>query len=124
MNAQQDLAHDATVQQDWPSQRLGWYAVAVLFLAYTFSYVDRVILTILVEPIQRDLNINDSQLALLHGLAFVIFYVGLGIPLGYLADRVSRKKLIIASIAVWSRRLRFDQELRAAVCRPRGRRYR
>jgi len=103
MNAQQDFAAAASVtQQPWPSQRLGWYAVAVLFLAYTFSYVDRVILTILVEPIQRDLNINDSQLALLHGLAFVIFYVGLGIPLGYVADRVSRKKLIVASIAVWS----------------------
>ena len=103
MNAQQDFAAAASVtQQPWPSQRLGWYAVAVLFLAYTFSYVDRVILTILVEPIQRDLNINDSQLALLHGLAFVIFYVGLGIPLGYVADRISRKKLIVASIAIWS----------------------
>lgn len=104
MNIQQDLAELSSPQRskEWPSSGLGWYAVAVLFLAYTFSYVDRVILTILVEPIQRDLSINDSQLALLHGLAFVIFYVGLGVPLGYVADRVSRKKLIVASIVVWS----------------------
>lgn len=92
----------ASEEADWPSVKSGWYAVAVLFIAYTFSYVDRVILTILVEPIQRDLQINDSQLALLHGLAFVIFYVGLGVPLGYVADRVSRKKLIAASITFWS----------------------
>jgi MFS family permease len=104
MNVKQEFVAEGAVEQteDWPSAKLGWYAVAVLFLAYTFSYVDRVILTILVEPIQRDLNINDSQLALLHGLAFVIFYVGLGIPLGYIADRVSRKKLIVGSIVVWS----------------------
>lgn len=75
MNIKQNLAELDGQQssEDWPRSGLGWYAVAVLFLAYTFSYVDRVILTILVEPIQRDLNINDSQLALLHGLAFVIF---------------------------------------------------
>ncbi|WP_397453061.1 MFS transporter [Pseudomonas sp. NA-150] len=86
----------------WPSPTLAWYTVFVLFLAYTFSYVDRVILTILVEPIQRDLGINDSQLALLHGLAFVIFYVVLGVSLGYAADRANRKRIIVISIITWS----------------------
>ena len=87
---------------EWPSPTLAWYTVFVLFLAYTFSYVDRVILTILVEPIQRDLGINDSQIALLHGLAFVIFYVGLGVVLGYAADRKNRKCIIVISIITWS----------------------
>ena len=80
----------------------------MLLLAYTLSYMDRAILTILVEPIQADLHINDTQLGLLHGFAFVIFYVTLGIPLGYLADRTSRKRLVVASIALWS--------LMTAVC--------
>lgn len=95
-------AQALSVETPWPQPRAAWYAVAVLLLAYTFAYVDRAILTILVEPIQRDLHINDTQVGLLHGFAFVIFYVTLGVPLGYLADRTNRKRLIVGSIAVWS----------------------
>lgn len=86
----------------WPKPAVAWYTVAVLLIAYTFGYVDRAILTILVEPIQADLHINDTQLGLLHGFAFVIFYVTLGVPLGYVADRSNRKWLIAGSIALWS----------------------
>ena len=95
---------DAGAEQarPWPSPVVAWSAVAVLLLAYAMAYVDRAILTILVEPIQADLHINDTQIALLHGFAFVIFYVSLGIPLGYLADRGNRKWLVVGSIAVWS----------------------
>ena len=92
----------STTAPPWPSARAGWYAVSVLLLAYTVAYVDRAILTNLVEPIQRDLHINDTQIGLLHGFAFVIFYVSLGIPLGMVADRANRKWLICASIGVWS----------------------
>jgi MFS family permease len=88
--------------QAWPSPVAAWYAVVVLLLAYTIGFVDRAILSILVEPIQADLKINDTQLSLLHGFAFVIFYVTLGVPLGYLADRSNRKWLIVGSIALWS----------------------
>lgn len=87
---------------EWPSPAAAWYAVAILLLAYTFSYVDRAILSILVEPIQADLHINDTQVGLLHGFAFVIFYVSLGIPLGHLADHGNRKQLIAESITLWS----------------------
>jgi MFS family permease len=98
-----DLAHPTTATESpWPSRRAGWYAVGVLLLAYTVAYVDRSILTIIVEPIQRDLHINDTQVGLLHGFAFVIFYVSLGVPLGLLADRANRKWLIVGSITVWS----------------------
>lgn len=86
----------------WPKPATAWYAVGVLLLAYTLGYVDRSILTILVEPVQADLRINDTQLGLLHGFAFVIFYVTLGVPLGYLADRSNRKWLIAGSVALWS----------------------
>ena len=98
-----DLAHPTTATDaPWPPRRAGWYAVGVLLLAYTVAYVDRSILTIIVEPIQRDLHINDTQVGLLHGFAFVIFYVSLGVPLGILADRANRKWLIVGSITVWS----------------------
>ncbi|MEE8306346.1 MAG: MFS transporter, partial [Gammaproteobacteria bacterium] len=68
----------------------GWYVVGILILAYTFSYVDRTILTLLVKPIRESLQISDTQLSLLHGLAFAIFYTGLGIPIARLADRRDR----------------------------------
>lgn len=87
---------------DWPPPLQAWRTVGVLLIAYTLAYVDRSILTIIVEPVQADLRINDTQIGLLHGFAFVIFYVTLGIPLGYMADRSNRKWLIAGSIGVWS----------------------
>ena len=95
-------AHADPSATRWPSQAAAWYAVGVLLIAYTFGFVDRAIMTILVEPIEADLHIKDTAIGLLHGLAFVIFYVTLGVPLGALADRGSRKTLICGSIALWS----------------------
>jgi MFS family permease len=86
----------------WPRRSSAWYAAAVLLLAYTLSYVDRSVLTVLIEPIQADFHINDTEIGLLHGFAFVIFYVTLGIPLGLVADQTNRKWLIACSIAIWS----------------------
>lgn len=88
--------------------RYGWYVVAVLLVAYTLSYIDRTILTLLVEPIKRDLGLSDTQISLLHGLAFAIFYTALGIPIARLADRASRRNIIAIGVAVWS--------LMTAVC--------
>lgn len=88
--------------------RYGWYVVAVLLVAYTLSFVDRTILTLLVEPIKRDLGLSDTQVSLLHGLAFAIFYTALGIPIARLADRASRRNIIAIGITVWS--------LMTAVC--------
>ena len=88
--------------------RYGWYVVAVLLVAYTLSFVDRTILTLLVEPIKRDLGLSDTQVSLLHGLAFAVFYTALGIPIARLADRASRRNIVAAGIAVWS--------LMTAVC--------
>lgn len=87
---------------DWPRPAYAWYAVVVLTLAYTCSFIDRQILTLLIEPIRRDLRINDTQVALLGGLAFSIFYTTLGIPLARLADQANRRNLIAAGVALWS----------------------
>jgi MFS family permease len=64
--------------------------LGVLILAYTFNYIDRQILGILAGAIKRDLHLTDSQLGLMGGLAFALFYTALGIPIAWLADRWSR----------------------------------
>jgi MFS family permease len=79
-----------------------WYVVAILTLANVSSYADRQILTLLVGPIRRDLVISDTQMSLLLGVSFAVFYTVLGFPIARLADRRSRRSIIAAGIAVWS----------------------
>lgn len=79
-----------------------WGMVAVLVAASILSFVDRQILSMLVEPIKRDLRINDFQFGLLGGPAFAIFYALAGLPLGWLADRMHRGYLIGTGIFFWS----------------------
>lgn len=79
-----------------------WYIVAVLMLAYLLSYVDRSILSLLVDPIRADLSLSDTQLSLLHGFAFALFYAALGFPLGRMADNRNRRNIIVGGISVWS----------------------
>lgn len=86
----------------WPHPAWGWFAVAALMVAYTSSFIDRQILSLLVEPIRADLNINDTEFSLLAGLAFSLFYTLLGVPLARLADRGSRRLIIMIGILVWS----------------------
>ena len=82
--------------------RRSWYVVGVLTVAYTFSYIDRSVLGLMVGPIRAELGISDTQFSLLQGFAFAIFYTLLGIPIAWLADRASRRNIISAGIAVWS----------------------
>ena len=79
-----------------------WFVVAILMVAYVFSFVDRQILNLLVGPIRRDLGISDTQMSLLMGFSFAVFYTVMGIPLGKLADSKSRRGLIAAGVLVWS----------------------
>jgi len=74
----------------------------LLTLAYFFSYMDRQILAILNEDIIRDLRLSDAQMGMLGGLAFAIFYAGLGIPVAWLADRGNRVRIIAIALAIWS----------------------
>lgn len=78
------------------------YALAILLLAYIVNFVDRSILNILLEPIKHELDLNDTQLGLLGGLAFALFYSTLGIPIAALADRWSRVKVLSIAIVIWS----------------------
>jgi MFS family permease len=88
-----------------PATRPGiyrWYVLAVLLLAYISAFVDRTILGLLVEPIKQDLHASDVELSLLSGFAFALFYTLLGLPCGWLADRVQRPRLIFFGILFWS----------------------
>lgn len=89
--------------EDTPAARgYSWYVVAVLILAYTLSYVDRSILTLMVAPIRASLAISDVQLSLLHGLAFAVFYTFLGMPIGRLVDTRRRTTIVACGIGLWS----------------------
>lgn len=79
-----------------------WWAVAVLFLAYTLSFIDRSIISLLVEPMRADLGLNDTQISLLQGLAFTLFYTSMSLPIAYVADKRSRPMLIGIGMFVWS----------------------
>jgi MFS family permease len=79
-----------------------WYVVAVLMMVYVFSFIDRQILNLLVGPIRADLQISDTQMSLLLGFSFAVFYTFCGIPLGRLADSRSRRGLIAFGLVFWS----------------------
>ena len=85
----------------YPSPVYSWYVVGLLMLAYIVSYADRTILSLLIEPIKADLDLSDVQISLLLGPAFGIFYTTLGLPLGWLADRRSRRGIIAVGITLW-----------------------
>ncbi len=79
-----------------------WYAVGVLMAAYIFSIMDRQILTLLVGPIQKSLDVNDTMMGLLHGFTFAAFYAVMGLPIARLIDRGDRRLVIAVGVAVWS----------------------
>ena len=91
-----------TPHDDYPRPGYAWYVVTVLFLAYVVSFLDRQILSLLIEPIKQDLNLSDTMISLLHGFTFAIFYTIVGIPLGRLADSHNRKLIIMVGVTFWS----------------------
>lgn len=92
---------DQQTEPPYPSNRYAWYVVVVLTVAYILSFLDRQIMALMVQPIKRDLGISDTQMSLLLGLAFAIFYTILGLPIGRLADRASRRGIIGVGITLW-----------------------
>ena len=89
-------------ETDYPPARYAWYCVFALALATMVNFLDRGILTLLVEPITRDLRLSDVQMSLIMGFAFTFFYAVLGLPVARLVDRKSRKLIMTAGITIWS----------------------
>jgi MFS family permease len=86
----------------YPRRGYAWTVVAILIATAVLSYTDRQVLSLLVDPIRAELGISDTQISLLLGTAFAVVYGIAGLPLGFLADRISRRNLIFAGIVVWS----------------------
>ena len=93
-----DTSH-ASTPEHWP--RYAWYIAGLLTLTQIVSYLDRFLPSLLLQPIKHDLHLSDFQIGLVLGPAFVIFYILLGVPLGWLADRSSRPAILAVGIAIW-----------------------
>ncbi|HRX89605.1 MAG TPA: MFS transporter, partial [Steroidobacteraceae bacterium] len=89
-------------QQSWPSETYSWYVVLILCVCGMVAFVDRQIINLLVEDIKQDLAISDTQISLLQGLAFAVFYAVMAIPLGRLADTGNRRWIIAVGALVWT----------------------
>ncbi len=88
--------------RSYPKKKHSYSAVAILTLAQVFAFIDRQIPSMLVEPIKQDFNLTDSQIALLGGAAFSIFYAIMALPIGYAVDRYQRTKVLGTGIFLWS----------------------
>jgi len=84
------------------TQPQAYFALALLLAAYILSFIDRNVMAVLIGPIREDLQITDFQYSLLHGFAFSIFYIFMGIPIAKLADRSNRVRIVTVGIFLWS----------------------
>ncbi len=85
----------------YPSSARAWGLVVVLTIAYAISFVDRQIISLMVGPIKAHLDLSDTQISLLMGPAFAIFYTIMGIPLGRAADKFNRRNIIVVGMTLW-----------------------
>jgi MFS family permease len=92
----------ALADAPYPPAGQAWFCVFALALAVMINFLDRGILTLLVEPIKHDLGLSDVQMSFIMGFAFTFFYAVLGLPVARLVDRKSRKLIMTAGIAIWS----------------------
>ena len=86
----------------YQSKAYSRYVLGILVVVYIFNFIDRQILTILLQPIKEDLQVSDAWLGFLVGTAFALFYATLGIPIARLADRSSRTVIIAIALGLWS----------------------
>lgn len=82
--------------------RQAWLTVAICTSAYMLAYLDRQVLSLLIEPVKADLHVTDTQFGLLNGLAFALFYATMGIPIAASSDHGNRSRIIAAGLFVWS----------------------
>ncbi len=78
------------------------YVLVLLLLVYIFNFVDRQILSVLLQSIKREFSFSDTQLGLLGGIAFALFYSIVGLPMAWMADRFNRRNIIVISLGLWS----------------------
>jgi len=84
-----------------PSLRYAWYVVGVLMAVYMIGFADRQILSLLVAPVKASLGVSDVQIGLLQGFAFVMLFALMGVPIGALADRHGRRRVLMLGLVIW-----------------------
>ena len=99
---EQDGSQKDIVKTAYDNNGYRYYALGLLTTVYVLNFVDRQILTILQEPIKEELNLSDSQLGLLTGFSFALFYVVMGFPIARWADRGVRRNIIGLAVGFWS----------------------
>lgn len=100
MNA--EVRAEAPGELSWAASLRAPYTLALLCLAYVISMIDRQVISLLVEPIKGELAVTDTQIGLLQGFAFAVFYAVLGVPLARIADVGNRRLLVVGGLATWS----------------------
>ncbi|WP_017930749.1 spinster family MFS transporter [Robiginitomaculum antarcticum] len=90
------------MNNETPSKRYRTIVLLLLTLVYAFNFIDRQIIGILSPFIQKDLELTNTQLGMLKGIFFALFYTSIGIPIAWLADRYNRTNIVTISLAVWS----------------------
>ena len=102
MTTHANLSHDKVEQHiPWPTRRNAITLLVIVTVTYVLSFVDRQVLSLLVEPMRRDLGLTDMQLSLLQGMAFALIYCLAGLPLGRAADQFSRRNIIVVGVVIW-----------------------
>ncbi|MGL5839883.1 MAG: MFS transporter [Sphingorhabdus sp.] len=86
----------------WPSSGKAWYTVIVLTIAYMIAYTDRLILSLLIDPVKDELNLTDTQMSIIVGASFALFYSTMAFPIARYADRGNRRNLLIVCAILWS----------------------
>jgi MFS family permease len=84
-----------------PDLRYAWYVVGVLMAVYMIGFADRQILSLLVAPVKASLGVSDVQVGLLQGFAFVMLFALLGVPMGALADRFGKRRILMLGLVIW-----------------------
>ena len=83
-----------------PVAKGGWYTLTILTLVYVSNSIDRTAMSILIEPVKHEFQLSDGQMGVLTGLAFGLTYALVGLPMGWLIDRVNRTRLLSAMVAI------------------------
>src|SRR5882762_9592021 len=102
MTSNSDICKCDLSRLQYPTVRRAWFVLAIMLVVYTYSFIDRQVLSLLVEPIKAQLRISDTQVGVLQGTSFALFYSLLGIPIGLLADRFHRRNIILSGLLLWS----------------------
>lgn len=96
------MIQSETISRKEPTNLYRNFVLMMLTLVYVFNFIDRQLLVILQESIKKELNLSDTQLGMLSGFTFAIFYVTMGIPIARWADKGNRRNIVAMSLGLWS----------------------